>query len=139
MHVDEAYAAATPFGGRIVHGVLFASLIPTIFGATIRGSIYMSQTLRFRRPVRLGDTVVARVEVTAVRDVPAKAARGAPPPPPGTRQQVVTCATTVRRVASPHGGSSGGGVAPLDELVLDGEAQVLLPPPTTATAQQELC
>ncbi|MCC7054963.1 MAG: MaoC family dehydratase [Gemmatimonadaceae bacterium] len=68
VHLDEAAAASSPFGGRIVHGMLTASLFSTLLATELPGPgvIYLSQTLNFLRPVRLGDTVVARVEITAI-------------------------------------------------------------------------
>ena len=68
VHLDEAYAAKTPFGGRIAHGMLGASYISAVLGAQLpgAGSIYVSQSLRFRRPVRIGDEVTAQVTVTAI-------------------------------------------------------------------------
>ena len=68
IHLDEAYAKATPFNGRIAHGMLSASFISTIFGTMMpgRGSIYLSQNLRFKAPVRHGDLVRAVVEVADV-------------------------------------------------------------------------
>lgn len=65
MHLDEIYAAATRFKTRIAHGMLTASFISTILGTRLPGPgcIYLSQTLRFKAPVRIGDRVraVARV------------------------------------------------------------------------------
>lgn len=68
VHLDEAFAAASSFGGRIAHGMLVASHISAVLGAELpgHGSIYISQTLRFRRPVRIGDLVTARVEIIAI-------------------------------------------------------------------------
>jgi 3-hydroxybutyryl-CoA dehydratase len=68
IHLDEAYAAATPFGGRIAHGMLSAGYISAVIGTRLPGpgAIYISQSLRFRRPVRIGDVVTARVEITAI-------------------------------------------------------------------------
>lgn len=68
VHLDEAYAAATPFGGRIAHGMLSAGYISAVIGTRLPGpgAIYVSQSLRFRRPVKIGDTVVARAEITAI-------------------------------------------------------------------------
>ncbi len=68
VHLDEAYAAGTPFGGRVAHGMLSAGYISAVIGSKLPGpgAIYVSQSLRFRRPVRIGDTVTARVEVTAI-------------------------------------------------------------------------
>ena len=64
-HVDAVAAEQGPFGGRIAHGMLSASFISTVLAMRLPGpgTIYMSQGLRFLRPVKLGDTVTARVEV----------------------------------------------------------------------------
>jgi 3-hydroxybutyryl-CoA dehydratase len=66
IHLSEHFAAKTPFGGRIAHGLYTASLISAVIGTRLPGpgAIYVSQTLRFLAPVRIGDIVVARVEVT---------------------------------------------------------------------------
>ena len=66
VHLDEEFARATPFKGRIAHGMLSAAFISTVFGTRLPGPgcIYVSQNLTFKRPVRLGDTVVAKVELT---------------------------------------------------------------------------
>ena len=65
MHLNEEYAKNTVFGGTIVHGMLTASLISAAIGTKLPGPgcIYMSQTLRFTAPVRVGDTVYAVVTV----------------------------------------------------------------------------
>ena len=65
VHMDEAYAAKTMFKGRIAHGMLTAGLISAVFGMEMPGpgAIYVSQTLNFKAPVRIGDHVVAKVEV----------------------------------------------------------------------------
>ncbi|MDB5446305.1 MAG: MaoC family protein/phosphate acetyl/butaryl transferase [Phenylobacterium sp.] len=65
VHLDEAYAAKTSFGGRIAHGMLAAAYISAVLGTRLPGpgAIYLNQSLRFRRPVRLGDAVTARVTV----------------------------------------------------------------------------
>ena len=67
-HLDEAYAAATPFKGRIAHGMLSASYISAVLANRLPGpgTIYISQTLSFRRPVRIGDAVTATVKVSAI-------------------------------------------------------------------------
>lgn len=72
VHVDRVAAERSPFGGRIAHGMLTAGLVSAVLGTRLPGpgSIYLSQTLRFTRPVRLGDTVTARVEVLEL--VPAR-------------------------------------------------------------------
>ena len=68
VHLDEAFAAATPFKGRIAHGMLGASLISTVLGTKLPGPgcIYVAQDLRFKAPVRIGDTVAARVTVSEI-------------------------------------------------------------------------
>lgn len=68
VHLDEAYAAATQFKGRIAHGMLSAGYISAVLGTRLPGpgAIYVSQTLNFRRPVRIGDEVTAEVKVTAI-------------------------------------------------------------------------
>ncbi len=68
VHVDDEAAASSSFGARIVHGMLSASLLSTLLAMQLPGpgAIYLSQTLSFLRPVKLGDTVVARVEITAI-------------------------------------------------------------------------
>lgn len=66
VHLDETYAAGTFFKGRIAHGMLSAGFISAVIGMKLPGpgAIYMSQTLRFLAPVRIGDEVktVVRVE-----------------------------------------------------------------------------
>ena len=68
LHLDEAYAAATSFKGRIAHGMLGASYLSAVLGNDLPGpgSVYLSQTLRFRRPIRIGDVVTARVRIVAI-------------------------------------------------------------------------
>ncbi|HEX7884914.1 MAG TPA: MaoC family dehydratase [Phenylobacterium sp.] len=65
LHLDEAYAKTTTFGARIAHGMLSAAYISAIIATRLPGSgaIYLSQSLRFRRPVKIGDLVVARATV----------------------------------------------------------------------------
>ena len=69
VHLDAGFAATTRFGRPIVHGLLTASLISTVVGTRLpgQGSIYVSQTLRFRAPVFVGDTVRAEAEVKEVQ------------------------------------------------------------------------
>lgn len=61
MHLNEEFARQTPFKSTIVHGMLTASLISAVIGTKLPGPgcIYMSQTLKFLAPVRVGDTVYA--------------------------------------------------------------------------------
>lgn len=65
IHLDEAYARETRFGGRIAHGMLGAGLISAVLGTKLPGpgAIYLSQSLRFKAPVRPGDTITARATV----------------------------------------------------------------------------
>ena len=65
VHLDETYAGKTMFKGRIAHGMLTASYISAVFGMELPGPgvIYISQTLNFKAPVRIGDEVVAKVKV----------------------------------------------------------------------------
>jgi len=68
VHVDAEAAAQSPFGERIVHGMLTASLLSALVASELPGpgAIYLSQTLQFLRPVRLGDTVTAQVTIAAI-------------------------------------------------------------------------
>ena len=106
VHVDAIAAAASPFGGRIAHGMLTAGLISAALASTVPGpgAIYLSQSLVFKHPVRIGDTVTVRVEVLEVK--------------PRTRR--VRLATTCRNQDG--------------QVVLDGEAQVLVPEPASDSA-----
>lgn len=65
IHLDEAYAATTPFGGCIAHGVFTASFVSAAIATRLpgAGSIYISQTLSFRAPVMIGATVETKIEV----------------------------------------------------------------------------
>lgn len=100
IHLDSAYAATTPFGRPIAHGMLSASLFSSIFATQIPGAIYVSQSIKFVAPAFVGDEVRARVEVREL-----------------ARRRAV-CATTVTVLGK--GGAS-------DVLAVDGEAVVLLP------------
>jgi 3-hydroxybutyryl-CoA dehydratase len=98
IHLSEHFAAQTPFGTRIAHGLYTASLISAVLGTRLPGpgAVYISQTLNFRAPVKIGDTV--EVKVTVVELVPDK------------RRARLTCTCSVG-----------------DEVVLDGEAWVKVP------------
>jgi 3-hydroxybutyryl-CoA dehydratase len=65
VHLDAAYAATTMFKERIAHGMLSAAYISAVFGMKLPGpgSIYISQTLAFKGPVKIGDTVVTTVRI----------------------------------------------------------------------------
>lgn len=68
VHLDEDYAGSTMFKGRVAHGALTASFISTALGTKLPGpgSVYVAQTLKFKAPVHVGDTVTAYVEVIAL-------------------------------------------------------------------------
>ena len=65
IHLCDHFAAGTKFGQRIAHGMLTASLISALLGTRLQGpgAVYLSQTLTFLAPVKIGDVVTARVEV----------------------------------------------------------------------------
>jgi 3-hydroxybutyryl-CoA dehydratase len=69
-HMNEEYAKKTFFETRIAHGMLSAGFISTVIGTKLpgTGSIYIKQTLSFLAPVRIGDTITARVEVIEIMD-----------------------------------------------------------------------
>jgi len=98
LHVNQPWAEGSQFGGRIAHGILTAGFVSTVIGMHLPGpgAVYLSQTLRFLRPVRIGDTVSARAEVIEL--IPAR--------------HRMRLKTTVRNQR--------------DETVLDGEALVQL-------------
>jgi len=98
-HVDEASARTGRFGARIAHGMLSGGFISALLASQLPGpgSIYMSQSMRFVRPVLIGDTVTTRVEIVELIEA----------------KRRVRLATTCRNQR--------------DELVLDGEALVLFP------------
>ncbi len=99
LHLNEEYAAQTRFGKRLVHGMLTAGLISAVLGTKLpgEGSIYLSQSIKFRAPVFIGDEVRATVSVTDIR----------------TDKKIVTLKTIC---TNQHG-----------SLVLEGEAVLLLP------------
>ena len=98
VHFDEAFAQATPFKGRIAHGVLAASYVSTVLGMEMPGpgTIFVGLNVRFKAPVRIGDTVKATCSVREVL--------------PERRRVIFDCACTVG-----------------DVVVLEGEATVMPP------------
>jgi 3-hydroxybutyryl-CoA dehydratase len=98
LHIDEDYASATLFKGRIAHGALTASYISTVLGTILPGpgAIYISQSLNFRAPVRIGDEVKATARIIEL--LPAK------------KRAILTCHCSV-----------GG------KTVLEGEALLMVP------------
>ena len=99
VHLDEEAARRTQFGGRIAHGMLTAGLVSAALASELPGpgSIYLSQTLRFTRPVRINDTVTVKLEVLEII----------------SEKRRVRLSTTC---TNQHG-----------ETVLDGEATVMVP------------
>lgn len=98
IHLSEHFAARTPFGARIAHGLYTASLISAVLGTRLPGpgAVYISQTLNFRAPVRIGDTVDVDVVVAELA--------------PERRRARLACTCSVA-----------------GEVVLDGEALVKVP------------
>ena len=69
IHLDEEFAKATRFGRRIAHGMLSGAFISAVLGyeLTERKIVYLSQTLRFKLPVFIGDTVTTTATITNIR------------------------------------------------------------------------
>lgn len=70
LHFDEDWAKKTMFEGRIAHGILTAAYVSAAIGMHLPGpgTIYMSQSMKFLGPVRIGDTITARVEIVKLND-----------------------------------------------------------------------
>ena len=70
VHLDEEFAAGTMFGERIAHGMLTGAVISAALAMELPGpgTIYLGQTLRFTKPVKIGDRITVHLEVTAMRD-----------------------------------------------------------------------
>lgn len=68
VHINQEFAETTMFKGRIVHGIFCGGLISTVAGTRLPGpgAIYIEQSLKFKAPVRIGDTVTATVTVTEI-------------------------------------------------------------------------
>jgi acyl dehydratase len=98
VHLDDDYAANTRFGRRIAHGMLVASTISAVLGEHLpgHGSIYLGQSIKFLKPVYIGDEITTRVEVIQLRE----------------DKPIATLRTTCTNQQ--------------DEMVIDGEAVVLL-------------
>lgn len=67
LHTNAEFAKTTRFGERIAHGLLAAGLISAVLGTQLPGpgSIYLSQSLKFHKPVKIGDTITATVTVSS--------------------------------------------------------------------------
>ena len=70
IHLDENYAKSTSFGQRIVHGMFSAALISAVAGTKMPGpgGVYLSQELKFRKPIFIGDTAVATLTITDINE-----------------------------------------------------------------------
>ncbi len=70
LHVDESYAEKTEFGGRIAHGMLLGSFFSALIGMLCPGerSLYLSQTLNFRKPIKPNSRITIEGKVTAKSD-----------------------------------------------------------------------
>lgn len=70
VHLNEEYAQNTIFKGRIIHGFLSGSLISAIIGTILpgEGTIYLNQTMNFRKPVRVGERIKATVEIVGIKE-----------------------------------------------------------------------
>ena len=63
LHLNEEFAKRSIFKGKIVHGMLYSSLISAIFGNNLPGSIYLKQSLEFLKPVKIDDEITAIVKI----------------------------------------------------------------------------
>ncbi|MDP2971547.1 MAG: MaoC family dehydratase [Deltaproteobacteria bacterium] len=65
VHLDQAYAEKTMFKGKIAHGAFSVGLLSAVLGNILpgHGTIYLSHEVKFLAPVRIGDTITAKVEV----------------------------------------------------------------------------
>ncbi len=106
VHINAVAAAQSSFGSRIAHGMLTAGFISAAIanGVPGPGAIYLTQSLTFRQPVRIGDTISARVEILEINQ----------------KRRRVRLATVCRNQEG--------------AVVLDGEAVVLVPAPAPAPA-----
>ncbi|WP_400192009.1 MaoC family dehydratase [Hymenobacter sp. B81] len=68
VHLDDEYAQQSLFGQRIAHGMLYAGLVSAVLGTKLPGpgAIYMGQTMKFLKPVFIGDTLTAEAEVLTI-------------------------------------------------------------------------
>lgn len=98
LHFPTDFANNSRYKAPIVHGLLCASLFPTIFGVSLPGSVYVDQTLKFHLPVYFDEMLEAKIEVVKVRK----------------RVNVLICETRLEKQQS-------------GEVVISGQAQVLLP------------
>lgn len=106
LHLDESYAESTIFQGRVAHGMHIGALVSAAIALELPGpgSIYLSQTLSFRRPVKIGDTITILLQVEdKFIEINEK----------GYKKHIVVLACSA--------------VNQVEKIVLKGEAQVLAP------------
>lgn len=110
VHLDADFAAGTAFGERIAHGMLTGAIISAALAMELPGpgTIYLSQTLRFRLPVKIGDTITVALEVTGKQD----------------RRKIVTLECKASNEAG--------------KLVATGSAEVMAPPQKTVIDRPDL-
>lgn len=110
VHLDEAFAQTTQFKERIAHGMLSGAVVSAALAMELPGpgTIYLGQSLRFRRPVKLGDTITVTLEVREKKE----------------KRQFVTLDC---KVTNQDG-----------ELVVTGEADVMAPPEKVTLARPSL-
>mmetsp|Transcript_25976 Transcript_25976/g.24830 ORF Transcript_25976/g.24830 Transcript_25976/m.24830 type:complete len:170 (+) Transcript_25976:80-589(+) len=99
IHLDPKIAEASIFKSPIVHGLLVSGLFSTLFGRVIHGSIYIQQSLHFKRPVYVDASVTARMEIIRVEE--------------NRKGKILTCATVCCL-------SNG-------DIAIEGQAKVLIP------------
>jgi|SRR6056297_1027500 len=70
VHINDEFAAKTRFGKRIAHGILITSFISKVIGRNFPGdgTIYVSQEVKFKRPVFINDRVIVKIEVLEKKD-----------------------------------------------------------------------
>ncbi|KAL6909474.1 hypothetical protein ACP4OV_001755 [Aristida adscensionis] len=109
VHLDDGFARGVAGfeRGRVVHGMLVASLFPSVIAARFPGAVYASQSLKFTAPVFVGDEVIAQVQALHIRETAANSS--------GTNRYVVKFAT--KCFTDEEGGF----------LAIDGEAMAILP------------
>lgn len=110
LHINPEYAKTTMFKGPIVHGILVSSLFSTLFGRRIKGSIYVSQSLEFKRPVYVGDSIKAHMEVIKKEEK--------------KKGDLLTCSTIVYLNNNDDNDSSSSSNG---KIAVTGTAQVLVP------------
>jgi len=100
IHIDPVYAEGTMFKGTIVHGIFVSSLFSTLFGRSINGSVYVSQSMNFKRPVHVGVPVIAKMSIISIDEK--------------KKGLLLTCSTQIF-------------IAKEGTLAVDGKAEVLVP------------